>query len=201
MYLGLGLSYLEKKDLSLTFNHTSMLHFSKISTKGKDFNLIASGALAFKVHNKILKDETFQQGVKISRNMLLGSAPAKAMNAGLRNVFYVILSDVDRTNVEALCQLISQERKKGSYAVCQVIPLYYNEPSFKALKMLRQNFDEVIELNKFNLGSSKALMSAEQQHCLITDYSLSMARIMFHVCVNDFAPIASEPKGELVYAG
>lgn len=178
-----------------------MLHFSKISTKGKDFNIIASGALAFKIHNKILKDETFHKGAKISRNMLLGSAPAKALNADRRNVFYVILSDVDRTNIESLCELIAQERKKGSYAVCQVIPLYYNEPSFKALKTLRQNFDEVIELNKFNLGTSKALISAEQQRCLITDYSLSMARIMYHVCVKDFAPITSEARGELVYAG
>ncbi|SFF85505.1 hypothetical protein [Pontibacter chinhatensis] len=176
-----------------------MLHFSKISSKGKDFNLIASGALAFKIHNKILKDDTFTKGTKISRNMLLGSVPAKAMTADKRNVFYVILSDVDRTNVEDLCKMIAQERKKGSYAVCQVIPLYYNEPSFKALKTLRQNFDEVIELNKFSFGNGKVLMSAEQQHCLITDYSLSMARIMYHVCVKDFAPIAQEPKGELVY--
>ncbi|RIJ41709.1 hypothetical protein [Pontibacter oryzae] len=177
-----------------------MLHFSKISTKGKDFNMIASGALAFKIHNKILKDETFQNGAKITRNMLLGSVPARNLNADRRNVFYVILSDVDRTNIEALCEMIAQERKKGSYAVCQVIPVYYNEPSFKALKMLRHNFDEVIELNKFNLGSSKALMSAEQQHCLITDYSLSMARIMYHVCVKDFVPLKQETKGELVYA-
>ncbi|TPE45925.1 hypothetical protein [Pontibacter mangrovi] len=179
-----------------------MLHFSKISTKGKDFNLIASGALAFKIHNKILKDETFHKDAKISRNMLLGGAPAKAINANRRNVFFVILSDVDRTNVQALCKLIDEERAKGSYAVCEVIPLYYNDLSFKALKNLRQSFDEVIELNKFNLGSSKALMSAEQQRCLITDYSLSMARIMYHVCVKDFAPlVAPEPKGELVYAG
>ncbi|PTX20178.1 hypothetical protein C8N40_103253 [Pontibacter mucosus] len=176
-----------------------MLHFSKISSKGKDFNLIASGALAFKIHNKILKDDTFTKGTKISRNMLLGSVPAKAMTADKRNVFYVILSDVDRTNVEDLCKMIAQERKKGSYAVCQVIPLYYNEPSFKALKTLRQNFDEVIELNKFSFGNGKVLMSAEQQHCLITDYSLSMARIMYHVCVKDFAPIMQESKGELVY--
>ncbi|ARS35013.1 hypothetical protein [Pontibacter actiniarum] len=178
-----------------------MLHFSKISTKGKDFNLIASGALAFKIHNKILKDETFhQKGAKINRNMLLGSVPARTLTADRRNVFYVILSDVDRTNIDALCEMIAQERKKGSYAVCQVIPVYFNELSFKAMKVLRQNFDEVIELNKFNLGSSKALMSAEQQHCLITDYSLSMARIMYHVCVKDFAPLAQEAKGELVYA-
>ncbi|MFD2515583.1 hypothetical protein ACFSRY_17045 [Pontibacter locisalis] len=164
-----------------------MLHFSKISTQGKDFNLIASGALAFKIHNKILKDEAFQQGTKIQRNMLLGSPSARAASPNQKKVFFVVISDLDRTNVEALCQMIKKERANGSYAVCQVIPMYYNEPSFKALKMLRQNFDEVMELSKFNLGSSKALMSAEQQHCVITDYSVSMARIMYHVCVNDFA--------------
>lgn len=177
-----------------------MLHFSKISTQGKDFNLIASGALAFKIHNKILKDDAFQHGSKIYRNMLLGSAPARAVNADRRNVFYVIISDLDKMNIDSLCKMISQERAKGSYAVCQVIPVYYNEPSFKALKTLRQNFDEVIELNKFNLGSSKALMSAEQQQCLITDYSLSMARIMYHVCVKDFAPLKTEPTEQLAYA-
>ncbi|MDX5438744.1 MAG: hypothetical protein LPK03_16205, partial [Pontibacter sp.] len=158
---------------------------SKISTQGKDFNLIASGALAFKIHNKILKDDCFQQGTKISRNMLLGSAPARSANTDKKKVFFVIISDVDRTNIESLCQMIKEEKAKGSYAVCQVIPLYYNEPSFKALKMLRQTFDEVMELSKFNLGSSKALITPEQQHCLITDYSLSMARIMYHVCVQD----------------
>jgi len=178
-----------------------MLHFSKISSKGKDFNLIASGALAFKIHNKILKDDTLTKGTKISRNMLLGSVPARALTAERRNIFFVILSDVDRTNVEDLCHMIAQERRKGSYAVCLVVPVYYNEPSYKALKTLRMNFDEVIELNKFNLGSNKALMSAEQQHNLIIDYSLSMARIMYHVCVKDFAAIAPEPKGELIYAG
>ncbi|PRY11993.1 hypothetical protein CLV24_109118 [Pontibacter ummariensis] len=180
-----------------------MLHFSKISTNGKDFNIVASGALAFKIHNKILKDEAFQQGAKVNRNMLLGSAPAKALNKNGRNVFYVILSDLDKMNIEALCHTIAQERTRGSYAVCQVIPAYYNEPSFKALKLLRQNFDEVIELNKFNIGTSKALMSAEQQQCLITDYSLSMARIMYHVCMNNLSPVMSAPvadEPELAYA-
>lgn len=179
-----------------------MLHFSKISSKGKDFNMVASGALAFKIHNKILKDETFE-GCKISRNMLLGSVPARQMNADRRNVFLVILSDVDRTNVDTLTEMIAAERKKGSYAVCLVVPVYYNEPSFKALKILRQNFDEVVELNKFNLGSSKALMSAEQQHCLITDFSLSMARMLYHVCVKDFVALKEEQpqRGQLVYAG
>jgi hypothetical protein len=171
-----------------------MLHFSQITTQGKDFNLIASGALAFKIHNKILKDDAFQDGTKIKRNMLLGSPAARAASTDKKKVFFVVISDLDRTNVESLCKMIKKERTNGSYAVCQVIPMYYNEPSFKALKLLRQNFDEVMELSKFNLGTSKALMSAEQQHCVITDYSLAMARIMYHVCVNDFASV---PKAEI----
>ncbi|MCC9137406.1 hypothetical protein ACFSKU_08445 [Pontibacter silvestris] len=180
-----------------------MLHFSKITTQGKDFNLIASGALAFKIHNKILKDETFLQGTKISRNMLLGSVPARgATDSDQQKVFFVIISDLDKLNTESLCKMIAKERAKGSYAVCQVIPVYYNEPSFKAIKMLRQNFDEVVELNKLTLGASKALISSEQQTCIITDYSISMARIIYHVCVKDFAPSkeTGTKKGNLVYA-
>ena len=177
-----------------------MLHFSKISTQGKDFNLIASGALAFKIHNKILKDDCFQRGTKISRNMLLGSAPARSANTDKKKVFFVIISDVDRMNIESLCQMIRDEKAKGSYAVCQVIPLYYNEPSFKALKMLRQTFDEVMELSKFNLGNSKALITPEQQHCIITDYSLAMARIMYHVCVHDSASQATPSINQAVPA-
>lgn len=164
-----------------------MLHFSKISTKGKDFNLLASGALAFKIHNKILKDEAIQQSISISRNMLVGSAPARVATSGQKSVFFVIISDLDKVKIESLCEMIAQERAKGSYAVCQVIPLYYNEPCFKALKMLRQNFDEVLELSKFNLGGSKVLIGGDQQ-CVMTDYLLSMARIMFHVCANTVVP-------------
>ncbi|WP_242928932.1 hypothetical protein [Pontibacter vulgaris] len=181
-----------------------MLHFSKISTQGKDFNLIASGALAFKIHNKILKDEDFQHGTRVSRSMLLGSvgAPTQLTNPDQKKVYFVIISDLDKTNVDSLCKMIAKERANGSYAVCEVIPAFYNEPSFKALKMLRQNFDEVIELSKFNLGNSKALVSSEQQHCIVTDYSLSMARIMYHVCVNDFASkqSAEKSKSQPVYA-
>lgn len=171
-----------------------MLHFSKISTKGKDFNLLASGALAFKIHNKILKDEVFQKGISISRNMLVGSAPARVATSGQKSVFFVIISDLDKVKIESLCAMIAKERAKGSYAVCQVIPLYYNEPGFKALRMLRQNFDEVLELSKFNLGGSKALIGGEQQ-CVVTDYLLSMARIMFHVCANTVVPakVTQEP--------
>lgn len=173
-----------------------MLHFSKISTQGKEFSLIASGALAFKIHNKILKDEAFIEGTQVSRNMLVGnfSGITRSKESAKGNVYYVIISDLDKVNTESLCRVIAQERAKGSYAVCQVIPVYYNEPSFKALKMLRQNFDEVIELSKFNLGGSKALANAEQQNCLITDYSLSMARIMFHVCAK--SPNVSAKKVE-----
>src|SRR5690606_19693402 len=122
-----------------------MLHFSKITTKSKDFHLIASGALAFKVHNKILKDEDFMKGAKVSRNLLPNNAAIKSDKSEAR-VFFVIISDLDKMDASSLCNMIAKERAKGSYAVCQVIPMYYNEPSFKALKMLRQNFDEVIEL-------------------------------------------------------
>ena len=178
-----------------------MLHFSKISSKGKDFNLIASGALAFKIHNKILKDETFMKGTKVSRNLLQSNAVLKAENNDQKKVFFVIISDLDKMNAASLCNMIAKERAKGSFAVCQVIPMFYNEPSFKALKMLRQNFDEVIELNKLTLGGGKALISTEQQNCIITDYSISMARIMRNVCVSDHVvKEKEEKKGQIVYA-
>ncbi|SIT79666.1 hypothetical protein [Pontibacter indicus] len=178
-----------------------MLHFSKITAKSKDFHLIASGALAFKIHNKILKDEDFMKGAKVSRNLLPNNAVIKSDKSEAK-VFFVIISDLDKMNASNLCNMIAKERAKGSYAVCQVIPMYYNEPSFKALKMLRQNFDEVIELNKLTLGGGKALMSTEQQHCIITDYSISMARIVRNVCVNDHAQVKEkeEKKGQIVYA-
>lgn len=178
-----------------------MLHFSKISTKGKDFNMIASGALAFKIHNKILKDETFIKGTKVTRSLLQSNEVIKSSNSDQKKVFFVIISDLDKMNAESLCKMISRERANGSYAVCQVIPMFYNEPSFKALKMLRQNFDEVIELNKLTLGGGKALMSTEQQHCIITEYSISMARVMRHVCVSDHVAKEKEvKKGEVTYA-
>jgi len=179
-----------------------MLHFTKISTQGKDFNLIASGALAFKIHNKILKDDAFMHSTSVSRNMLVGSVPARKAASDKKSVFFVIISDLDKVNTESLCQMIKEQRAKGSYAVCQVIPMYYNEPSFKALKMLRQNFDEVLELSKLNLGGSKVLIGMEQQHCLMTDYVLSMARIMFHVCANTAIPAktAEERIEEPVFA-
>jgi hypothetical protein len=177
-----------------------MLHFSKITSKSKDFHLIASGALAFKVHNKILKDEAFMKGSKVTRNLLQSNAVIKSENPEQRKVFFVIISDLDKMNATSLCSMIAKERAKGSYAVCQVIPMYYNEPSFKALKMLRQNFDEVIELNKLTLGGGRALMSTEQQHCIITEYSISMARLMRHVCVSDnVAKEKEEKKGAIVY--
>ncbi len=179
-----------------------MLHFTKISTQGRNFNLIASGALAFKIHNKILKDEAFTHGTAVSRNMLVGSVPARKATNNAKSVFFVLISDLDKVNTESLCEMIQEERKKGSYAVCQVIPMYYNEPSFKALKMLRQNFDEVMELSKLNLGGGKALQSLEQQHCVMTDYVLSMARIMFHVCANSVTPArtAIEREQEVAFA-
>ncbi|MFT2007650.1 hypothetical protein ACMA1I_03175 [Pontibacter sp. 13R65] len=179
-----------------------MLHFSKISFKGKDFNIIASGALAFKIHNKILKEDCFQQDTQISRHMLLGNSSMPASTPGQKKIFYVIISDLDKINTASLCRMIAKERANGGYAVCQIIPMLYNEPSFRALKMLRQTFDEVLELSKFNINTSKALINTEQQNCIITDYSLSMARIMYQVCVKDFSSAATEasPK-ESVYVG
>ena len=178
-----------------------MLHFSKITAKSKDFHLIASGALAFKIHNKILKDEDFMKGSKVSRNLLPSNAVIKSEGGDQKKVLFVIISDLDKMNAAHLCNMIAKERAKGSYAVCQVIPMYYNEPSFKALKMLRQNFDEVIELNKLTLGGGKALVSTEQQHCIITDYSITMARIVRNVCVNDHVvKEKEEKKGQIVYA-
>jgi DNA-directed RNA polymerase subunit H (RpoH/RPB5) len=178
-----------------------MLHFSKITAKSKDFHLIASGALAFKIHNKILKDEDFMKGAKVSRNLLPSNAVIKSEGGDQKKVFFVVISDLDKMNATNLCNMIAKERAKGSYAVCQVIPMYYNEPSFKALKMLRQNFDEVIELNKLTLGGGKALVSTEQQHCIITDYSITMARIVRNICVNDHVvKEKEEKKGQVVYA-
>lgn len=178
-----------------------MLHFSKITAKSKDFHLIASGALAFKIHNKILKDEDFIKGAKVSRSLLQSNAVIKASDSSDKKVFFVIISDLDKMNAANLCNMIAKERARGSYAVCQVIPMYYNEPSFKALKMLRQNFDEVIELNKLTLGGGKALVSNEQQHCIITEYSISMAKIMRNVCVGEHVvKEKEEKKGQMVYA-
>src|SRR5690606_9654051 len=105
-----------------------MLHFSKITAKSKDFHLIASGALAFKIHNKILKDEDFMKGAKVSRNLLPSNAVIKSESGDQKNVFFVIISDLDKMNATNLCNMIAKERAKGSYAVCQVIPMYYNEP-------------------------------------------------------------------------
>ncbi|TXK29671.1 hypothetical protein FVR03_20415 [Pontibacter qinzhouensis] len=180
-----------------------MLHFSKISSKGKDFNIIASGALAFKIHNKILKDECFEQDTSISRHMLLGNSSMPASTPGQKKIFFVIISDLDKINTASLCRMIAKERANGGYAVCQIIPMLYNEPSFRALKMLRQSFDEVLELGKFTINTSKVLVNTEQQNCIITDYSLSMARIMYQVCLKDFSSAAaSEPsRKELAYAG
>ncbi|QCR21784.1 hypothetical protein [Pontibacter sp. SGAir0037] len=168
-----------------------MLHFSRISSQGNDFHLIASGALAFKIQNKILKDDTFQQGVSVKRNLIWHSSPART--AVQKKVFFVIISDLDKVKVESLCKMIADERAQGGYAVCQVIPMLLNEPGYKALKMLRQSFDEVIELNKFNMGNGAAAMSAEQQQCIMTDYSISMARIIFHSSMNKAKVISPQP--------
>lgn len=157
-----------------------MLHFSKISTHGNEFNLIASGALAFKIHNKILKDEAFLQGAPIKWNALLGSTAERQTAVQQKKIFFVIISDLDKLKVESLCRMISKERASGGYAVCQVMPMFQTEPFYKSLKLLRQNFDEVIELNRILFSGSSTHMNAEQQQCIVTDHSVSMARIMFH---------------------
>ncbi len=160
-----------------------MLHFSKISAHGNEFNLIASGALAFKIHNKILKDDAFQQGAPIKWNALLGSTAERQAAVQQKKIFFVVISDLDKLKVESLCRMISQERASGGYAVCEVIPMFHTEPFYKSLKLLRQNFDEVIELNKILHVNSSAHISAEQQQCIVSDYSVSMARIMFNTSV------------------
>ncbi|MDX5347905.1 MAG: hypothetical protein LPK19_11720 [Hymenobacteraceae bacterium] len=103
-----------------------------------------------------------------------------------KKVFFTIVSDLDSLNTDMLCQLTAKAKKSGSYAVCEVIAMYYNERNLKALKQLRKNFNEVVEVSKLCLGDSKSLAYSEQQTCIITNFTLSLARIMFHVCSDDF---------------
>ncbi len=135
--------------------------------------------------------------------MLLDNSSILASSPGQKKVFFVIISDLDKINTASLCRMISKERANGGYAVCQIIPMLYNEPSFRALKMLRQSFDEVLELGKFTINTSKVLVNTEQQNCIITDFSLSMARIMYQICVKDFtsAAAADTSRREREFAG
>lgn len=170
-----------------------MLHFAKISRNGKEFNLLASGALAFKVFNKILKDPAFLS-CDISVTSMLHTSledgqPKTALFQGKR-LFYVIISDLDKISNEALCRRILEARHQQSYAVCDVISMSYNERYYKSLKRLRNSFDEMVELNKIALVQNKSLSYSEQQNYLITDFSLMHARMMFHIGTSDFVKIS-----------
>jgi hypothetical protein len=95
-------------------------------------------------------------------------------------VFFAIISDLDITNCEALGKVIAKTRKNGSYAVCEIITMFYNERFFKAMKHLKNNFDETIELNKLLMSNSRSLTYTEQQSCQITDFTTMFARMLFN---------------------
>ena len=162
---------------------TIMLHFSQITANNKSINLIASGALAFKISQKILKDAAFA-GFKIKNSSMLCEA-LDDPKSDLRffdgkKVFFAIISDLDTPNCEALGRVIAKARKNGSYAVCEIITMFYNERFFKAMKHLKQNFNETIELNKLLMSNSRSLTYTEQQNCQITDFSTMFARMLFN---------------------
>jgi hypothetical protein len=166
-----------------------MLHLAKISRNGKEFNLIASGALAFKVFNKILKDPVFLT-CDISVTSMLhtsiedGQPKAKLFDG--KKLFYVIISDLDKISNEALCRRIMESRQQESYAVCDVISMSYNERYYKALKRLRNSFDEMVELNKIALTQNRSLSYSDHQNYMITDFALMHARMMFHIATSEF---------------
>lgn len=168
-----------------------MLHISKITRKGKEFNLIASGALAFKIYNKILKDPVFENQKIKTYSLLcdsLDASPLFSAEPDTRKVYFAIVSDLDKDTNDALCLKMLNERQKNSYAVCEVIAMYYNERYFRAVKKMRNSFDELTELNKPGLNQSKNMLYSEQQSCLLTEYSMTMAKIMFHTTLEDFNP-------------
>src|SRR5690606_1275488 len=142
-----------------------MLHISKICRNGKEFNLIASGALAFKVYNKILKEPIFEN-LKIKSYSLLCDAlpnsPLFNSDPDVQSVYFAIISDLDRETNNALCLKMGEERLRNGYAVCEVIAMYYNERYFRAVKQLRNSFDELVELNKPSVNQSRALVYSEQ---------------------------------------
>ena len=160
-----------------------MLHFSQISLNGKSINIIASGALAFKISQKILKDEAFAKS-KIKNSSMLCEAlddPKSDMRFfDGKKVYFAIISDLDTTNCEALGKVMAKARKNGSYAVCEIITMFYNERFFKAMKHLKQNFNETIELNKLLMSNSRSLTYTEQQNCQITDFTTMFARMLFN---------------------
>ena len=168
-----------------------MLHISKITRHGKEFNLIASGALAFKVYNKILKEPVFEN-LKIKSYSVLcdgiATSPVFQSDPEINSVYFAIVSDLDKETNNALCLKMAQERLQNGYAVCEVIAMYYNERYFRAVKQLRNSFDELFELNRPSVNQSKTLLYSDQQNCLLTDYSITLAKILYHITLEDFNP-------------
>ncbi|KAA9346068.1 hypothetical protein [Adhaeribacter soli] len=168
-----------------------MLHISKIIRKGKEFNLIASGALAFKIYNKVLKDPVFEN-LKFKNYSLLcdgmDNHPIFQSDPDTRKVYFAIVSDLEKDSNDALCLKMLTERQKNSYAVCQVVAMHYNERYFRAVKKMRNSFDELMELNKPGINQSQNMLYSEQQSCLLTEYSMTMAKVMFHTTLEDFNP-------------
>ncbi len=166
-----------------------MLHFAKISRNGKEFNLIASGALAFKVFNKILRDPIFLASDISVTSMLHTSIEDGQPKATLfqgKKLFYVLISDLGKISNETLCRRILDAREQQSYAVCDVISMSYNERYYKSLKRLRNSFDEMVELNKITLTQNRSQSYSDHQNYLITDFAMMHARIMFNIGTSDF---------------
>lgn len=167
-----------------------MLHFAKISRNAKELNLIASGALAFKVFNKILKDPAFLSCDISVTSMLhtsIEDGQPKAILFQGKKLFYVIISDLDKVSNETLCRRITDAREQQGYAVCDVISMSYNERYYKALKRLRNSFDEMVELNKITLAQNRSQSYSDQQNFMITDFAMMHARMMLHIGTSEFA--------------
>jgi hypothetical protein len=183
-----------------------MLHFAKISRNGKEFNLIASGALAFKVFNKVLKDPAFFPSDITVTSMLHTSIEDGQPKATLfqgKKLFYVIISDLDKISNETLCHRILEARQQQSYAVCDVISMSYNERYYKALKRLRNSFDEMVELNKISPSQNRSQNYSDHQNYMITDFAMMHARIMFNIGTSEFVktPKAAEKAAKFQEAG
>ena len=168
-----------------------MLHVSKITRNGKEFNLIASGALAFKMYNKILKEPVFENQKIRNYSILcdgLATSPLFKPDPEVKSVYFAIVSDLDKESNNALCLKMAEQRLNNGYAVCEVIAMYYNERYYRAVKKMRASFDELIELNKPGVNSSRPLHYTDQQNCLLSEYSVMFAKILYHISLEDFAP-------------
>ena len=168
-----------------------MLHLTRITRNGKEFNLIASGALAFKMYTKILKDPVFENQKSRSYSILcdsIASSPLLKPDPEVSSVYFAIVSDLDKESNNALCLKMAEGRLNNGYAVCEVIAMYYNERYYRAVKKMRASFDELIELNKPGVNHSRPLHYTEQQNCLLTDYSIMFAKILYHTTLEDFSP-------------